>query len=127
MMKSAKKLTVKLAATIALASFATVAFAQQQFNVASTTQVYTALGYQQVAAGGLAAATPLPSIPAGVRMVQVCVEAQAVRWRDDGVAPTAAIGMPLASGTCMIYGGSPNALQFIQQVAGAVLDVSYYR
>lgn len=103
------------------------AAAQQQFNVASTTQVYTALGYQQVAAGGLASAVPLPGIPPGVRMVQVCVEAQAVRWRDDGVAPTAAIGMPLASGTCMIYSGPANALSFIQQVAGAVLDVAYYR
>lgn len=104
-----------------------VAAAQQQFNVAGTTQVYTALGYGQIAAGGLASATPLPAIPAGVRMVQVCVEAQAVRWRDDGVAPTAAIGMPLASGTCMIYSGPAAALSFIQQVAGAILDVSYYR
>ena len=103
------------------------ALAQQQFNVAGTTQVYTALGQAQIAAGGLAAAVNLPGIPAGVRMVQVCVEAQAVRWRDDGVAPTAAVGMPLAIGTCMIYSGPASAIQFIQQTAGAILDVSYYR
>lgn len=91
------------------------------------TQVYLPLGYAQIAAGGLASAVPLPSIPAGPRMAQICVEAQAVRWRDDGVAPTAAIGMPMAVGSCMIYSGSIAAIQFIQQTAGAILDVSYYR
>src|SRR6516225_9714539 len=70
----------------------------QQLNTASTTQVYQPLGYQQIAAGGLTSAVPLPSIPAGARVAQVCAEAQAVRYRDDGVAPTAAVGMPIASG-----------------------------
>jgi hypothetical protein len=99
----------------------------QQLNTASTTQVYQPLGYAQVAAGGLTSAVPLPSIPAGARVAQICVEAQAVRYRDDGVAPTAAIGMPIASGGCVLYSGQLSAVLVIQQTVGAILDVSYYR
>lgn len=51
-----------------------------------------------------------------------------VYWRDDGVAPTATVGMPLLTTDVQPweYWGDLSAIQFVQ-VATAVLDVSYYR
>lgn len=85
-----------------------------------------ALGYQQIAAGGLAGSTAL-IIPAGTQLIKITVEAQAVRWRDDGTAPTAAIGYPLPVGQELIYtAAAMPQLRFIQQTAGAVLNAVYY-
>jgi hypothetical protein len=82
------------------------------------------LGYQQIV--GLAAATAL-TVPAGTCMIQIQAEAQAVRWRDDGVDPTAAVGMPVATGVLTTYyGGTPTTLKFIEQALGATLNVTYY-
>lgn len=49
-----------------------------------------------------------------------------VRWRDDGTAPTASIGMPLANGVTLQYDGDLSAIQFIQIGSGAQLNISYY-
>jgi len=81
------------------------------------------LGYQQIV--GLVASTAL-TVPAGATLALVVTEAQAVRWRDDGTAPTATIGMSLVIGALLEYGGSLAALRFIQQAATATLNVSYY-
>ena len=120
-------MVTRLVAGLAITAFTASTAWGQQLNTASTTQVYQPLGYAQVAAGGLASAVPLPGLPAGARLAQICAEAQAVRYRDDGVAPTAAVGMPIASGGCVLYAGQLSAVQVIQQTAGGVLDVSYYR
>lgn len=104
-------------------------YSNNQSNPASAIPVYvvprltTPLGYQQVTATSAAA---LLVVPAGATMALVVAEAQAVRWRDDGVAPTAGIGIPLATGVQQIFTGDLAKLQFIAQVAGAILDVSYY-
>lgn len=50
----------------------------------------------------------------------------AVRWRDDGVAPTASIGMPLAAGVTLQYDGDLTKIQFIQNGGTAELNISYY-
>lgn len=50
-----------------------------------------------------------------------------VRWRDDGVAPTATVGMPLGVDGVLIYDGDLTRIRFIQQQATAVLNVSYYK
>ena len=88
------------------------------------------LGYQQIAAGGLAAATKLtlPTALAGFVPTYIVIqaEAQAVRWRDDGIAPTAAVGMQIAAGGELDYTGDPSTIQFIQAVGGAILNVSFY-
>lgn len=82
-------------------------------------------GYQQIT--NLSSATAL-TIPAGSTYAVVCAETQGVRWRDDGVAPTATVGMPMPSGTCMeIVILAPSNLQFIQQMASATIDVNYYQ
>lgn len=84
----------------------------------------TALGYQQITS--LSASTAL-TVPVGSTMALICVEATAVRWRDDGVAPTASVGMPVAADRCFQYSVSLSAIRFIQQAGGAVLNVNYYR
>lgn len=94
-----------------------------------------ALGYGQFAAGGVDASTLLSTIsvngvvgiPAGTTLAIISPAAQAVRWRDDGTAPTAAVGMPLAIAAELRYTAANFAtLRFIAQAAGAVLNVTFY-
>lgn len=83
------------------------------------------LGYQQIASATLAAATHL-TVPSGSRWALIVAEAQNVRWTDDGTTPTASVGMLLASGQTLQYGGDLAKIQFIAATAGAILNVSYY-
>lgn len=83
------------------------------------------VGFQQFAAGSLAAAQAL-TVPAKARYAIIQAEAQNVRWRDDGVAPTAAVGMVLAAGDDMLYTGQLSKFRAIAAVAGAILNVTYY-
>lgn len=83
-----------------------------------------ALGYQQITS--LSSSTAL-TVPAGTSYVMITAEAQAIRWRDDGVAPTASVGYPLPAGAELIYtGADATLLRFIQQTAGAIINVCYY-
>ena len=81
------------------------------------------LGYQQITS--LSSATNL-TVPAGATLAVIIPEAFAVRWRDDGTAPTNSVGMPLAIATVLSYDGDLRRVQFIEQSAGAKLNVSYY-
>lgn len=80
-------------------------------------------GYQQITV--LTGSTAL-TVPAGSRYALISVEAQAVRYRDDAVAPTATVGMPLPVGATLRYDGDLAAIRFIEQAAGGRLNVSYY-
>jgi hypothetical protein len=80
-------------------------------------------GYQQIV--GLAASTAL-TVPAGSTYALITTQAQAVRWRDDGVAPTATVGMELLIGQALRYDGNLAAIAFIQEAATATLNVAYY-
>lgn len=67
-------------------------------------------------------------IPAGSTVAIIKAEAQAVRWRDDGTAPTATVGMPMATTDApLVYTGALSAFRVIGQVAGGKLDVAFYR
>ena len=81
------------------------------------------LGYQQITS--LSASTAL-TVPTGATLALIVAETQAVRWRDDGTAPTASVGMPLATGVSLSYDGNLTAIRFIQQTASAIINVSYY-
>jgi hypothetical protein len=85
----------------------------------------TPLGYQNIPAATLAAATPLTP-PAGATWALVSPSVAAVSWRDDGTAPTATIGMPIAVGQ-MVTLANLATIKFIAAAAGAVLNVSYYK
>lgn len=89
------------------------------------------LGYQQIIAPATSTALTVPTtdlqgLSAKPAIAVISVETQGVRWRDDGVAPTATIGMPLSAGATFVYDGDLTQIRFIQQVAGAILNISYY-
>jgi hypothetical protein len=84
------------------------------------------LGYQQVTS--LSSAATL-TVPANAQRALIVAESQAVRWRDDGTAPTGSVGFPLPIGVPFEYTGGFAALstiQFIEQTASAKLNVCYY-
>jgi hypothetical protein len=80
-------------------------------------------GHQQLTS--IAASTAL-TVPAGARYAILKCTAQAVRWRDDGVDPTAAIGMLLDVGDEFLYTGKLAAVRVIEAAGGGVLNVAYY-
>ncbi|WP_036012781.1 hypothetical protein [Robbsia andropogonis] len=82
------------------------------------------LGYQQIT--GPTTSTAL-TVPTGARIALLQAESQSVRWRDDGTAPTAAIGMQLLVGPVLEYDGNLSAFRVIQTAATAILNVSYYK
>ena len=94
--------------------------------------VTSMFGYQQIV--GLAASTGLTvpvrdtnGLVSTPSVAMIIPETQAVRWRDDGVAPTATVGMPLAVGAVLMYDGDLTRIRFFQQAATATLNVSYYK
>ncbi len=51
-----------------------------------------------------------------------------VRYRDDGVAPTASVGEIVVSGQIpMLYTGTLGKLQFIAVTGSPILNVLFYR
>ncbi len=71
-------------------------------------------------------ASPAAGIPPGTQLILIQPQTQAIRWRDDGVAPTAAVGYPLAVGAELRYTGAHAALRVISQTAGAIVNVVAY-
>ncbi len=74
----------------------------------------------------LTAATPLAA-PPGALVAFIAISGAGVRYRDDGVAPTASLGYPAASGAYLTYSGPMSQFQIVEQAAGAVLDILYER
>lgn len=81
------------------------------------------LGYQQITS--LSASTGL-TVPSGATLALIVPETQNVRWRDDGTAPTASVGMPIFVGASLSYDGDLNRIRFIEETASAKLNISYY-
>jgi hypothetical protein len=93
--------------------------------------ITSVMGYQQITSLSSATALTVPQrdlngLVGTPRIAIITPETQAVRWRDDGVAPTASVGMPLAAGVTLQYDGDLSQIKFIEQVAGAKLNVTYY-
>jgi hypothetical protein len=66
--------------------------------------------------------------PIGATSVLIQAEAQNIRFRDDGAAPTTAVGSLLISGTNpFLYNGTLKNIQFIDATAGGILDASFYK
>jgi hypothetical protein len=100
------------------------AFLPASAQLAPPSTGWVGLGYQQVTSIGSAKSL---TVPAGTTMVVFTAEAQAVRWRDDGTAPTSSVGMLVAVGATVQYSGPVSKLQFIEVTSGGIVDVSYYR
>lgn len=93
--------------------------------------VTSCLGYQQITSLSAATGLTVPSLDANGSKQQptfalIVAETQGVRWRDDNTAPTASVGMPLAAGVPLQYDGDLSKIKFIEQTAGAKLNISYY-
>lgn len=93
--------------------------------------ITSVMGYQQItdlstATGLTVPQKDLQGLAGTPRIAIITPEAQAVRWRDDGVAPTATVGMPLAAGVTLQYDGDLSQIQFIEQTSGAKLNITYY-
>jgi len=93
--------------------------------------VTTCMGYQQITSLSSSSnltvpQTTLNGLNAKPVFALIVAEGQAVRWRDDKTAPTASVGMPLAVGIPLQYDGDLTNIKFIEQVSGAILNISYY-
>ena len=85
---------------------------------------YAPAGFQRITV--LTSSTALtPTANAKLALIQA--ETQNVRWRDDGVAPTASIGMLLEAGQILVYNGDLAAIRFIETTASASLNITYLK
>jgi hypothetical protein len=109
-------------------------FPNNQLSAASATPAWqvgisgSPMGFQQLAAGDLAAATSL-TVPPGAHLAEMSIEGGSVRWRDDTVAPTASVGVLFASTQpipTMTYSAALNNIQFIASSGSPILNVSFY-
>lgn len=94
--------------------------------------ITSCMGYQQIVGAVAATALTIPTrdnngTSAIPTMAVIIVEGQAVRYRDDGTNPTAAVGMPISIGTAFFYDGDLRSIRFIQTAATATINVSYYK
>lgn len=93
--------------------------------------ITTRLGYQQITSLSSATGLTVPTVDkqglaCKPSIAIIVAETQAVRWRDDDTNPTTTVGMPLATGVAFVYDGDLTKIKFIEQTAGAILNVSYY-
>ena len=82
------------------------------------------MGYQQLTS--VSSSTAL-TVPSGATMALIVPENQSVRWRDDGTDPTAGVGMLLTVNSSLNYDGDLNKIRFIEILASAKVNISYYR
>ena len=93
--------------------------------------VTTCFGYQQITNLSASVGLTIPArAPDGLNakpvFALIIAEGAPVRWRDDGTAPTASVGMPLAVGVPLQYDGDLTKIRFIQQSTSGILNISYY-
>jgi hypothetical protein len=93
--------------------------------------ITTRLGYQQITSLSASTGLTVPNRDLnGLNQKPVIAlitpEGQAVRWRDDGIAPTASVGMPLSVGVTLQYDGDLTQIKFIEQTASAKINITYY-
>ena len=65
------------------------------------------------------------TIPEGATWA-LLVPSAAIRWRDDGSAPTSAVGMPLAAGGSLEFDSDLRKLKLISQSGNADINVALY-
>jgi len=82
------------------------------------------VGHQQIAPTSSTALT----VPTGARFALIGTSVQAVRFTDDGTVPTLIKGLRISIEQGPFwYSGDLGALLFFNDVAGALVDVLYYR
>lgn len=84
------------------------------------------LGYQQLTVADSSVGL---TVPAGAQRAVLDVEAQPLRWRDDGTDPTATVGTLRAAGDVITLYGPESIEQFRAIRSGetsAKLNIAYY-
>jgi hypothetical protein len=87
------------------------------------------LGYCQLAAISVATALSACSggIPAGATAMAFQVTTTSARYRDDGTNPTAALGLPVATGITVFYAGTLSKFAIIPTAATSTIDILFYQ
>lgn len=116
-------------AAMLLLCAAPAAVAQEQPVSVFSGRLRPSLGYCQLTS--IAASTQLSAcaggIPSGAGVADIIVEAQAIRYRTDGSAPTTTVGMPLAVGTEKIFALTDlSQIRVIAQTAGAIVNIEFF-
>lgn len=99
----------------------------------TTAGVLTGFAYEEIAVSstalGFTTATAYPAGAVGAMLAVVSVEDDAVRYRDDGLNPTATVGQLAKVNTGFLVCGENNIrrLRMIRQTTDADVHVSYYR
>jgi hypothetical protein len=123
-----KRLGIVLAASLAISS---LLFGPARAQTTVPGLPLVPLGYCQIAAATLAASTPLSAcaggIPTGATMALLQSEVAPIRYRDDAVAPTTAVGALLVNGAGIFYTGTLSKLRFIGASGSPLLNVLFYR
>lgn len=92
-------------------------------SVATTPGQQFPLGYQQITdLTGVVLLAP----PAGACFAVIQAEGAPVRWRDDNDVPSASVGMRLLQNSELRLDAILTGVRFIQEAAGAKLNISYY-
>jgi hypothetical protein len=84
----------------------------------------TQLGYEQIT--GLSSVQSL-TVPSGANYAIITAKTKGVRFRADGVNPSAGVGQPLEAGQTLEYDADLSAIKFIEQAASAELNVAYFK
>lgn len=92
------------------------------------TVVGTPKGYQQITVSTSAVAL---TVPKNATSAIIIVQDQTVRWRDDGTAPTATVGMPVFPGNVIQLNSAQQIADFraIRDTSAdsdAILNITYY-
>lgn len=86
----------------------------------------TPLGQQQFSAAALSTVQTVTAI-AGAQTALIEVDGAGLRFRDDGIAPTASTGILIPVGKIFEYTGNIGALQIISTAGGgAICNISQY-
>lgn len=82
------------------------------------------LGFEPIADLSSVVGLPTPSVEAVYVLIQA--HTKAIRWRDDGTDPTAAVGHLIPIGKTYRYLGNLLAIRLIEAEASATASVTYY-
>lgn len=82
-------------------------------------------GREQIS--GLNVVKGLTTVPAFSKVVMIQPQTQNIRWRDDGVNPSATVGMILVANDVLVYSGDMSALKFIETTPSAKINVNFYK
>jgi hypothetical protein len=120
----------KSAAAVASVIVTTPDFGSSTGNVSNKDAQLAPLGVYQVSIGATAqslAALIGASIPSGARVVYIEPEGGDIRFRDDGTAPTASVGLRIYNGVAWPYIGNLSAQQLIAVTGSVTVNLAFYQ